>query len=175
MQEDSKYLSYLLRHNPGEVGCEIDKYGWVDVHTLCLNSRFTRSYLELIVDEDTRYEFSQDGTKIRAFHGHSIEGVVSANEFIPNCMLYHGTSEESWGKIQKDGIIRSMSRNYVHLSSDSESAKRIGSRHGKPIILVLNVEEMVKDGIKFYDSGDNVVLTSDIPIKYVVEVLQFKG
>lgn len=173
MEQDSKYLSYLLRHKPDEVGCTIDKHGWVDIHTLCKNSKFTLSYLETIVSEDTRYEFSQDMTKIRAFHGHSVEGVEADTEMFPKHHIYHGTSVKNYELIKQSGMIKKMSRNYVYLSDDAEKAKKIGARHGKPIVLIVSAEEMVRDGFKFYDSGDDVILTQDIPLKYVVDTIEF--
>ena len=87
LEKDSKYLSYLLRHHPEEVGCKMDKYGWVDVNTLVKNSKLTLEKLHLIVSEDTRYEFSNDKSKIRAFHGHSVKGVEPYIKIIPQIVL----------------------------------------------------------------------------------------
>ena len=95
MENDSKYLSYLLRHYPEDVNCNIDEYGWVDVDTLIKNSNFTLEYLKEIVENDTRYTFSNDFKKIRAYHGHSIKGIIYQNEEIPPIYLYHGTSLEN--------------------------------------------------------------------------------
>lgn len=172
MTKDSKLLSYYLRHKPDEINCEIDKYGWVDVYQLCKNSKFTLSYLEAIVEQDTRYEFNRDKTKIRAFHGHSVKGIEPYIEFKPTMHLYHGTSTRFLPLIKESGEIKSMSRNYVHLSSDETKAKAIGSRHGKPVILVVDAVKASNDGIKFYDSGDDVALSENIPYKYVVDEIE---
>lgn len=171
MSTTSKYLSYLLRHKPEDVNAELDCHGWMNVDTLISNSEFTIQTLEEIVASDTRYEFSADKTKIRAFHGHSVAGVTPYTEIIPTYKLYHGTSERGFMSIIADGMIKSMSRNYVHLSSDTVTAERVGRRHGKPIVLEINVEEMIRDGFKFYESGDNVTLTNDIPYRYVKGVV----
>lgn len=172
LKEKSKYLSYLLRHNPQEVNCDIDKYGWVDVDTLCKNSEFTRDLLDLIVSNDTRYEFNSDFSKIRAFHGHSVEGVVPHEECVPPVKIYHGTSKKNLESIQSDGFIRKMSRNFVHSSYDLDKAKMVGSRHGKPVVLVIDAIRAYGDGVKFYESGDNVVLSDDLDYKYVMEIIQ---
>lgn len=168
MENDSKYLSYLLRHHPEDAKCTIDEYGWVNVDTLVTNSKFSLEYLKEIVENDTRYTFSDDFKKIRAFHGHSIKGIIYQNEEIPPTYLYHGTSLENYEKIKQSGFIKGMSRTQVHLSISEENAKKIGARHGKPIVLKINCETMINDGFKFYMSGDGVWLTSNIPIKYIM-------
>lgn len=171
LEKESKYLSYLLRHHPEDAGCDIDKFGWVDVATLIRNSDFNRERLSLIVSEDTRYEFSSDGEKIRAFHGHSVKGVEPYIKVEPKGIIFHGTSQKNYEQIQKDGAIWGMSRNYVHLSYDETVAKAIGSRHGKPVILVIDAVQMIKDGYQFYDSGDNVVLIKEIPVNYIIDAI----
>lgn len=163
----SKYLSYLLRHHPEEVGCDIDEYGWVNVKKLIQGSDFTKEELKTIVEEDTRYTFSEDGTMVRAFHGHSIPTVHYQQESIPKTDLYHGTSEENAEKIMSSGYIKGMSRIQVHLSINKENALKIGQRHGKPCVFKVDTKAMIKDGFKFYESGDGVWLTSDIPVKYI--------
>lgn len=60
-----------------------------------------------------------------------------------------------------------MSRQYVHLSSDIEMAKQVGSRHGKYLIYKVYADKMHNDGYKFYLSKNNVWLTDFIPNKYI--------
>lgn len=172
LEKESKYLSYLLRHHPEEVGCDIDRFGWVDVSTLIRNSSFTLEKLSLIVKEDTRYEFSSDGSKIRAFHGHSVKGIEPYIEVHPSSYIFHGTSQKNYELILQSKAIKGMSRNYVHLSYDETVAKSVGSRHGKPVILVIDAVKMVKDEYRFYDSGDNVVLIKEIPVKYITDAIE---
>ena len=99
MVKDSKYLSYILRHHPEEFNCKIDSFGWVLVQDILDNTSFTMDYLKEIVENETRYTFNEDFTKIRAFHGHSVTGIVYTNEVVPPEILYHGTSEENLKKI----------------------------------------------------------------------------
>lgn len=168
--KDSKRLSYFLRHHPEEAGCTIDKYGWVDIDTLCKNTNFTKEYLREIVDSDTRYTFSEDGKKIRAFHGHSVDGIIYTNEVEPPNILYHGTSKDLYEKIKESGYIKGMSRVLVHLSDTKEKAKVIGERHGDPVLLQIDCSSMIDDGFKFYKSEDGVYLCEDIPLKYILKI-----
>mgnify|MGYP002864993748 FL=1 len=58
-------------------------------------------------------------------------------------------------------------RLYVHLSSDVETAKKVGSRHGRPVIYTVDCAAMAADGYKFYLSANNVWLTKEVPVKYL--------
>ena len=165
---DSKLLSYYLRHNPSAVGCTITEDGWVEIKSLCRNSKFTLSYLELIVSEDTRYEISPDLSRIRAFHGHSVPGVIVGEPYVPSCVLYHGTAKGTVPTIQNSGSILPMSRNYVHLSRRLSDALSVGSRHGDACVLTIDAISMFRDGFTFYVTTDNVVLTEKVPIEYII-------
>ena len=48
-----------------------------------------------------------------------------------------------------------------------DNAKRIGKRHGEPVVLFIDTKKMYEDGIKFYKTRDGVYLTDDISIKYI--------
>lgn len=172
MEQDSKYLSYLLRHHPDEVDCDMDEYGWVDVDTLIKNTKFTLEYLKEIVEKDTRYSFSEDFKKIRAFHGHSYRKIIYEEDKNPPLELYHGTSIDNYNKIMSSNMIKSMNRAEVHLSSNVEKAIEVGSRHGKSIVLVLDCLAMKKDGYIFHKSEDDVYLTSNIDAKYIKKIIQ---
>ena len=75
----SKYLSLILRHHPEVIGISLDAHGWADADELILGigqkKKFSREILEEIVrtDKKQRYSFSEDGSKIRANQGHSIQ------------------------------------------------------------------------------------------------------
>lgn len=126
------------------------------------------SLLEKIVKEDKkgRYSFNEDRTLIRANQGHSIKVDLEFKECTPPDILYHGTGEKYVESILKNGIDK-RSRLYVHLSKDIETAKMVGSRHGKPVILKVKTKEMALDGIKFYLSENGVWLTDNVDTKYI--------
>ena len=50
------------------------------------------------------------------------------------------------------------------LSSDVNTAIKVGSRHGKPVILDIDTDEMKKRGAKLYKSENNVYLTKNVPV-----------
>lgn len=171
MIKDSKLLSYYLRHKPDEIRCAIDSEGWVNVRDICNYTKFTPSYIEQIVEDDTRYQLSEDKQFVRALHGHSIPGVNAAVKDLPDGCLYHGTSTKAWEQIKETGKILPMSRNFVHLDICPERAKSVGARHGKPIVLVIDTEKLSSE-YSLYRSGDNVYLVEEVPLSCIKEVLE---
>lgn len=173
--ELSKYLAYILRHHPEEIGLTLEMDGgWALVDDLIskINSEsvyfIDKETLDRIVETDDkkRYSYSPDGTRICANQGHSIPGIkVFMVECPPPTLLFHGTGAKYLESIMKQGI-KPKSRLYVHLSSDEETAIKVGKRHGDPRVIYISAEQMYKDGFKFYLSANNVWLTEEVPPKY---------
>ena len=171
----SKYISYLLRHHPEEGNIALDEEGYADTSALIAAVRkefdgFDMPYLEKIVaeDEKTRYSFTDDKSKIRANHGHSVKGISPGlKEMTPPDVMYHGTADRFMDSIREQGILK-MSRLYVHLSADEETAEEVGRRHGKPVIITINTKKMHEDGLKFYNSANGLWLTDTVPVKYFI-------
>ena len=117
----------VLRHKPQAVGIELDAHGWAEVSAIvsAFNKMgiFTLAMLKEIVrdDEKQRYSFNEDGTKIRANQGHSVQVDVELTEAVPPPVLYHGTGTKYVESIDKEGLLPRQ-RLYVHLSSDVETA-----------------------------------------------------
>ncbi len=63
-----------------------------------------------------------------------------------------------------------MGRLYVHLSKDYDAAVKVGSRHGKPVVLRVDAARMQKDGFQFYLSQNGVWLTKRVPRRYLCVV-----
>ena len=165
----SKYLSYLLRHKPESIGLELDEAGWVLVDQIIALTELTHPIIEEIVftNDKQRFAFSSDGRKIRANQGHSVQGVDIGYEMrTPPDMLYHGTVEKFLDSIRSDGL-QKMARHHVHLSATIDTAKNVGSRRGKPVVLVVDSASMHADGFEFYLSANGVWLTDCVPTKYI--------
>jgi putative RNA 2'-phosphotransferase len=170
--ETSRYISLILRHKPEVIGISLDEHGWANVDELIRGVRKSHPLdmeaLERIVaeDEKQRYSFNEDKTLIRANQGHSIPVDVELEEVEPPEILYHGTGEKYVESIDKRGLIPK-SRLYVHLSEDEETAQKVGSRHGKPVIYIVKSGEMYRNREKFYRSVNGVWLTKNVPICYL--------
>ncbi len=168
----SKFISLILRHKPETIGITLDEHGWANVSELISGVNETHpldmEILERIVaeEEKQRYSFNEDKTLIRANQGHSIAVDVELEEVTPPDILYHGTGEKYTASIDVQGLIPK-SRLYVHLSGDMDTARKVGSRHGKPVIYVVKSGEMHRDGIVFYKSVNGVWLTRLVDAKYL--------
>ena len=169
-----KFISKILRHQPGLIGISLDEHGWADVQDLIAGVRaaghpdFDMAVLEEIVETNNkkRYSFSDDKQLIRANQGHSIPVDVELPVTSPPATLWHGTADRFVPSIMEQGI-RSMNRLYVHLSPDMETALKVGRRHGKPVILRIDSKQMEADGAVFYLSVNGVWLTKEVPAKYI--------
>lgn len=168
----SKYLSLILRHKPEAIGITLDEHGWADVNLLIegigKTHPFDRETLEEIVrtDNKKRYSFNDDKTLIRANQGHSIPVDVELPVEEPPEYLWHGTGQKFEVSIDKMGLIPK-SRLYVHLSADRETAVKVGSRHGTPVVYRVDTGRMAGDGYIFYRSVNGVWLTKEVPAGYL--------
>lgn len=180
----SKYLSYLLRHNPGDLDLNMDSNGWVSCKELIEKIHKQGKYiinidiLKLIVKEDEkqRYAFSKNGEYIRANQGHSINVNMEYSPIVPPDILYHGTDERFVKSIIEAGGLSPMSRQYVHLSQNVNTALAVALRHGMtPIIFHLDAKRMYKDGIKFYKSENNVYLCDFVPQCYLCDAHYYEN
>lgn len=176
LTKTSRYLSLILRHKPEVINIKLDSYGWANVDELIngVNKThpLTMEFLEEIVANDSkqRYSFNEDKTKIRANQGHSIPVDVELEEKEPPMFLYHGTGEKYVNSIDKQGLIPK-TRLYVHLSTDIETAKSVGSRHGKPVVYYVDSRQMFLDNIKFYLSVNGVWLVDKVSTKYLKKII----
>ena len=149
IKSTSKFLSYVLRHHPESIGIQLDKEGWVNIDDLIqqanIHQRFLDAHLlqRVVAENDKkRFTLSPDGLKIRAEQGHSTHQVaLTYQEHAPPEYLYHGTTFHVLPSIEQQGLLAGY-RHHVHLSSDSETAYKVGQRHGKPVVLIIQAGEM---------------------------------
>lgn len=173
----SKFLSRILRHAPEELGLTLEPGGWVPIDTLLAAApaagvRLTVEQLREIVEtsDKQRFAFDETGTKVRANQGHSTEVDLQLTPAEPPAELYHGTADRTADRnveaILRDGL-RRMARHHVHLSPDTHTATKVGGRHGKPVILVVDAARMRADGHTFYCSANGVWLVDEVPPQYL--------
>lgn len=172
----SKFIALILRHKPEAIGITLDENGWASVSELisglkASGNEIDMQILEEIVaeDEKQRYSFNSDKTKIRANQGHSVNVDVELKRAEPPEILYHGTGEKYVLLIGQEGL-KPKSRLYVHLSKDIETAVKVGSRHGKPIVFEVKTGEMSRNGFEFFLSENGVWLTKSVPVEYLREL-----
>ena len=169
-----KFISLVLRHSPEIINLDLDENGWANVNELIEKSKtkqvfFTKDELiDLVKNNDKqRYSFNDKGTLIRANQGHSIAVNLELKTMTPPDILYHGTASRFIDSIQKSGLDK-QNRQFVHLSQDLTTATKVGSRHGKPVILSIQTSKMLEDGFYFYLSENGVWLTDSVPTTYII-------
>ncbi|WP_375579374.1 RNA 2'-phosphotransferase [Marivirga tractuosa] len=169
----SKFLSLVLRHKPETIDLELDENGWVNTDFLIqgmhkANYSIDIEILKEIVksSDKQRFKFNDDFSKIRANQGHSINVDLKWEKKLPPKILFHGTATRNIDSIKKHGLLK-QNRHHVHLSSDTETAKKVGMRYGKPIVLKIDAGKMNTDGIEFYLSENGVWLTENVDVKYI--------
>jgi len=166
----SKYISYLLRHNPENL--ETNHEGFVDLDELVSKVRMRypqvdRNFLKKMVNESERKRFEIIDNKIRALYGHTIDVKVRFREDKQIRQLYHGTTVQASREILKKGL-KPMRRRWVHLSPTEEIAREVGKRRtNNPMVLVIDTFEARNQGVRFYQATDKVYVCKYVPAKYI--------
>ncbi|HMA34208.1 MAG TPA: RNA 2'-phosphotransferase [Chloroflexia bacterium] len=169
----SRYLSKHLRHQPARLGLTLAPGGWVGVDELlqaCARHQLalTRAELDEVVARNNkqRFAFDETGTRIRANQGHSVDVDLQLAPSVPPDLLYHGTAEPAVESIMRNGLSK-MARHHVHLSREPATARTVGARHGRPVILVVAAAAMHRAGFTFYCAANGVWLVDAVPPEYL--------
>lgn len=174
LTDTSKFLSFVLRHEPGAIGVTLNTEGWLAIDDLIdgaarYGRQLDRALIEAVVagNDKKRFALSEDGRRIRAVQGHSTASVaLNHREAIPPAVLYHGTATRFLDAIREQGL-RPSARHHVHLSADEATAVGVGKRHGKPLVLRVDAAAMQAQGLRFYLSENGVWLTDAVPAMYL--------
>lgn len=169
----SKCLSRILRHAPGDAGLTLEPGGWVSVTDLLIGAaragvRITQEELSEVVrtSDKQRFAFDETGTRVRANQGHSVEVDLQLSPAQPPATLFHGTADRNCAAILTSGLLK-MARHHVHLSAEPATALKVGSRHGKPVVLVVDAARMHADGHAFFRSANGVWLVEHVAPEYL--------
>jgi putative RNA 2'-phosphotransferase len=165
----SRFLARHLRHSPERIGLALDPAGWADVEALLAAAAragfpISRAELDAAVAEPVkrRYRYSEDGRRIRAVQGHSVPVALGYSPAAPPAVLFHGTHPGALDRILREGL-RPMRRHHVHLSPDVETARRVGARRGRPVVLRVDAAGMAAAGTEFFRADNGVWLTAAVP------------
>lgn len=171
----SKFLAVMLRHNPDQFGLTLDEEGFTDTDLVWAavkeryGDQFTYDDLLKVVagDQDGKKRYEIRGRQIRAMYGHSDVRPITYPPAEPPEFLYHGTSDAALDAIRREGL-KSLGRQYVHMGTNIERAKRVGQRHdGKTIILNIRALEAHRAGVVFYHAETEHYLATAIPPEFI--------
>ena len=169
----SKFMSLVLRHKPEQIGLLLDEQGWADIGELIEKAgahgvALTRELIAEVVatSDKQRFAIEETGQRIRANQGHSVEIDLGLEPRTPPETLFHGTAEKSLAAIRAEGL-KAGSRQHVHLSRDEQTAIKVGSRHGRPVVLRIAAGRMHEQGHAFFLSTNGVWLTDCVPSQFI--------
>ncbi len=166
-----RFVSGALRHFPDDLGLAMNQHGWVDVDVLCdaMRTRYkwaTKEKLFSMIESDEKGRYEIQGRKIRARYGHSVDVDLDYQE-TDAAELYYGASREEVDILLEKGI-KPVKQRYVHLSTSVEKALEVARIHtDDPLLIRINAEEARKDGVKLLVANDNIVLSDEIPPRYL--------
>ena len=159
----SRTITKILRHKLNTI--KHDESGFVLVSDLIKKiPKLTINSLKDIVKTDNKNRFDikeiNNNLYVRANQGHS-SGILNddkmfetINDPINGC--YHGTYSDKVDLIVKNGL-SIMKRKHIHIAESDDSIS--GKRKNCNVKIYIDTEKAMNDGIKFYKSSNNVILT----------------
>jgi putative RNA 2'-phosphotransferase len=171
-EEASRFLSWVLRHQPQAIGLHLDAQGWAAIDTLLELARpirpLSRAQLQRVVarSDKQRFALSADGLRIRANQGHSLAVDLGLAPAMPPPQLYHGTATRFLDAIRRDGLLPGQ-RQHVHLSASPDTALQVGQRYGQAVVLTVRAQALADAGHAFHRADNGVWLTARVPVAFI--------
>lgn len=167
----SKFLAYVLRHDPAAIGLVLGEGGWVRVDALLAGAerhgrRLDAALIDRVLRAPGKQRFETRDGLIRAAQGHSVPVDLGLEPRQPPSVLYHGTVARFLDSIFADGL-RPGARTHIHLSASTETAATVGARRGRPVVLVIDTVAMRAGGHEFFQASNGVWLTSHVPPAFI--------
>ena len=167
----SKFLAYVLRHDPAAIGLVLGEGGWVRIDTLIAGAkrhgrRLDAALIDRVLSAPGKRRFETRDGLIRAAQGHSIPVDLGLEPRQPPTVLYHGTVARFLDSIFADGL-RPGARTHVHLSASADTAATVGARRGRPVVLLIDAAAMSVDGYEFLQASNGVWLTLHVPPAFI--------
>ena len=175
LNKASKFLSYVLRHKPETIDLTLNEQGWADIDELILKAnhsaeapKLSHDLITAVVNHCAKQRFALDtnNNRIRANQGHSIDVDLQLKPAQPPEVLYHGTASHFVDSIFQQGLT-AQQRQYVHLTDNLTTAKQVGQRYGRVVILQIDTQTMIKQGKVFYRADNGVWLTEAVAVEFL--------
>jgi putative RNA 2'-phosphotransferase len=163
----SKFISYILGRNPHEFGLVLDDKGFIKIKELLkvmseedgwrhVRAKHIDEILMMLPDPPIEIK----DKLIRAKYRDSLPKYKTAQN-LPK-LLYTCVRRKAYRFIIDKGIFPSVHKQII-LSSDRELAELIGKRiDPEPVILTVQVNKSVEEGLVFYQAGESLFLADHI-------------
>ena len=167
----SKFLAYVLRHDPAAIGLTLGEGGWVRIDALLAGAArhgrdLEAATIDRVLSAPGKQRFETRDGLVRAAQGHSVRVDLGLDPRQPPPVLYHGTVARFLDSIFADGL-RPRARTHVHLSAGPETAATVGARRGRPVVLLIDSAAMDADGREFFQASNGVWLTGHVPPAFI--------
>lgn len=182
LKKISYALSTLLRHTAIKKGLPISPEGYIKIELILQEQPFkslsaTREDIEEVVHTNDKQRFAIKDDEIRANQGHTLvlenpdlEEITNSDEYP---IVLHGTYFSSWQKIKASGGLKRINRTHIHMARGLFGQVKSGVRKDTEVIIYIDLQSAMNDGLKFYKSSNDVVLcTGPIPIQYFKHVVR---
>ena len=170
-------IAFILRH---ATDVELDSVGWLRLEDIV--TRLAADGIDATVDDvlrevgpdgNDRFELSIDGTKARAFYGHSNPTVhieLIDTDSAPK-YLYHATPEYNLEAIldRREGLLP-QKRLFIHLSEDPMRAVHVGKRRNVPVALFEIETKALPQPVGRTSPDSAVWLTTFVPAKLLWKI-----
>ncbi|NLF00010.1 MAG: RNA 2'-phosphotransferase [Anaerolineales bacterium] len=172
-----KFLALILRHQPERFALALDEQGWASLtEVLAILNGLPNFRWATLADvrnvaaadgEAGVHRFEVQGDRIRACYGHSFDRLIAYEPCTPPPVLYYGAPRPAIDSIRQRGLLP-IGRQYVHLSTDPDTALRLGTPQSEvPLLVRVRAAEAYAAGITFYSAGETVYLARTIPAQFV--------
>ena len=168
----SRWMSYVLRHNPTRYGLQPDRHGYVDLEVFFLIAKrrypdVAAEQLRTLIEAGGSGRFEISDTRLRARYGHSIPVEPVGAPVEPPERLYHGVDATRIETILQEGL-KPTDRQMLHLSDTLDDVLTIARRKtSQPAILRILAREAYASGILFYHEG-KIYLVGSIPPQFLI-------
>lgn len=193
IERASRKLTQILRHQIIFYNLQVDNRGFVkldDILNLKLKELINITYDDIcnIVESNEKKRLELETIDniiyIRATQGHNNivgsfindEEALEKIEYPTNIKyIYHGTQHEHISSILNNGL-KKMNRKHIHFVENINKKEQIsGFRKKSDSIICVDINKCLSDGIVFYKSSNDVILTEGIngiiPNNYIVKIL----
>ncbi len=174
-----RYLCYVLRHNPRDLGIILDERGWTEVTPLIEGLRrhkqfqISLSELERLVQHDHQSRYSLCDDRIRANSGHTLPEVRLVFEKTePPQLLYYGIAKSRLHcYIEAGALTPDDPERYVTLCASAGEAdcKSHCSSDEQPHIIVIEAAKAAQKGVPFFKSEIGEYLCESVPAEFFLD------
>jgi putative RNA 2'-phosphotransferase len=167
----SRFLSFLLRHQPKEYPLSFDRQGFASWREVVetVQDRFqevTEADIRSVVTGSDKKRFELKDDKVRATYGHSFPVDLGSEAVEPPAELYLGMARDLGESILRNGL-KPRDRRYVHLSPSFQEALAVGKRRDPaPAVIVVDAQLAHAQGIRFFAAGP-LFLVESVPPKFL--------